>query len=591
VTDGTTLYFNTLGPVSASDFSDNSLSGSFSVTGNTASIVRTISEDIQVENEDFYIQILTGSITGSVVAESQVITLIDSLKTYSISESTTSLNEGDSVTFTITTTDITDGTTLYYSINGTVSDSDFDDQSLTGTVVINSNSGSITKTISEDFSLSGVEGEESFVLELRTNSISGAIVATSNSIVVSDTSVSTYSISSSASSVSEGSSITFTVTTTGVPDGTTLYYTCSNQSNISPDSGSFTINSNTGTFNISADQDILIDETDTFNVSVRTGSITGDVVVTSSDISITNTTSFSISVDASVNEGESLTFDITSTGVPDGSVLYYYISGASSTDLSSLNGSFIVNNNTSSVTVNILQDFNADTDIITFEIRTAPAGTAISTSSQVTINDSPYTLTITPASTVVYESTVNSTSTITFDISGTGIPDGTQIDYTYSGINSNDISPFSGTVTFTGGSASITSTLTRDGLTEGNETFTLLLRKGGITKATSPEITLIDSSYLGSRNVGKTFGPINVSRDGGNVAYASDWYTICGLDKLPDGSKVALFIDNSGSMTTNTVRASYNLFVQKLQQRNMDIIVVENGSENWIVSFNTILDD
>jgi len=43
-------------------------------------------------------------------------------------------------------------------------------------------------------------------------------------------------------------------------------------------------------------------------------------------------------------------------------------------------------------------------------------------------------------------------------------------------------------------------------------------------------------------------------------------------------------------MTTSTVQASYNLLMQKLQEKNMNVIVVENGNEDWITPFNTILD-
>ena len=80
-----------------------------------------------------------------------------------------------------------------------------------------------------------------------------------------------------------------------------------------------------------------------------------------------------------------------------------------------------------------------------------------------------------------------------------------------------------------------------------------------------------------------------VIRDGGTPP-TSDWYTICGIDQLPDGSKLALFIDTSGSMRLSTVQASYDLFKQKIQARNMSIIEVFNGNENWILPFDTILD-
>ena len=88
---------------------------------------------------------------------------------------------------------------------------------------------------------------------------------------------------------------------------------------------------------------------------------------------------------------------------------------------------------------------------------------------------------------------------------------------------------------------------------------------------------------------GKTFGPIRVNRDNNNSANVSDWYTICNLDQIPNNSKVALFIDNSGSMTTSTVQASYDLLVSKLNARGITFITVENTSEDWISSFDTAL--
>ena len=139
--------------------------------------------------------------------------------------------------------------------------------------------------------------------------------------------------------------------------------------------------------------------------------------------------------------------------------------------------------------------------------------------------------------------------------------------------------------------ASKTFYVTRDAVTEGSETLNFVIKYGGqgIVVGTTPNLTITDSSYIGSRDTGKTHGPVRVNRDNGVLNDASDWYTICGLDKLPNGSKVAVFVDTSGSMTMSTIQASHDLLISKLQARNMDVIVVQNGQEDWITPFQQIL--
>lgn len=81
------------------------------------------------------------------------------------------------------------------------------------------------------------------------------------------------------------------------------------------------------------------------------------------------------------------------------------------------------------------------------------------------------------------------------------------------------------------------------------------------------------------------YGPTVVKRDNGNATNRSDWFSIIGMDRLPEGAPVALFVDKSGSMTLNTVRASYDLFVQKCQTKKLRLVTTFNGGENWIAPF------
>ena len=66
----------------------------------------------------------------------------------SASVTPTNLTEGTQITVTVTTEGISDGTTLYYTVSGTlgtITASDFTDNSLSGSFVVSSNSGSFTK--------------------------------------------------------------------------------------------------------------------------------------------------------------------------------------------------------------------------------------------------------------------------------------------------------------------------------------------------------------------------------------------------------------------------------------------------------------
>ena len=84
---------------------------------------------------------------------------------------------------------------------------------------------------------------------------------------------------------------------------------------------------------------------------------------------------------------------------------------------------------------------------------------------------------------------------------------------------------------------------------------------------------------------------MTVSRDGGNVQLASDWFSACQLDRFSPSSVpfVGLFIDTSGSMTLGTVQASYEKFLQDLEDAGLTYAQVFNGAEQWVTPFITTL--
>jgi len=83
----------------------------------------------------------------------------------------------------------------------------------------------------------------------------------------------------------------------------------------------------------------------------------------------------------------------------------------------------------------------------------------------------------------------------------------------------------------------------------------------------------------------------NVARDNGFEASRSDWFEICRLDRFTASAIgfIGLFVDTSGSMTLNTVRASYNFFLSRVADSNNTVANVFNGQERFITPFLTTL--
>ena len=98
--------------------------------------------------------------------------------TYNIGRSLSAVNEGSSVTFTLSTTNVSNGTVLPYTISG-ISANDVTTGSLTGTFTVNSGLATATITMSAD---QLTEGAETATLTLNN-------AAASNFVVVNDTSV------------------------------------------------------------------------------------------------------------------------------------------------------------------------------------------------------------------------------------------------------------------------------------------------------------------------------------------------------------------------------------------------------------------
>ena len=440
---------------------------------------------------------------------------------YDVQVSQALIDEGSSVNFVVTTTDVNVGTTLYFNTNGTVTADDFgvapgdSNPSLTGSFQIvsdgtaNGGIATITRSLVAEGSETASDDDEYFNLVIKTGSSgsSGIAVTTSNDVNINDV-LPTFSISQDKTTVAEGDTVTFTITTTNVADGQELAY------NVVAESGStvntadleqsvnqeFQIQSNVGIVTITPSYDFLLTENDEFKLIIRDPGATitsGEIVATSGVTTITDVTP----------QYPTLTVDKTS-----------------------------------------INELETDDSI------TLTCNAADSTS---------------PSENYYYIFEVVSGTVTQQDFRGSHYQGRLELD------------------------ESDTINIKRDHTTEGVETFRFSLRTGGYdgtVVAYSPTITINDSSRTPeSASDGFTFGPVLVTRDGGNTENATDYYELCNIDSLPENSKIALFIDNSGSMTTDTIRASYDLLVSKLNEKNITIITVEDANEDWITPFLTEL--
>jgi hypothetical protein len=95
-------------------------------------------------------------------------------------------------------------------------------------------------------------------------------------------------ITPAATSVNEGSSLTFNVSTVNTADQT-LYWTVTNSGDFSTNTGSFSLANNAGSFSVTPTADTTTEGAETFTASVRTGSTSGPIIATSSSVTINDT--------------------------------------------------------------------------------------------------------------------------------------------------------------------------------------------------------------------------------------------------------------------------------------------------------------
>lgn len=270
-------------------------SGSFTITNNYGVITVTPTADTTTEgSETFTVAIRSVSTSGTILETSSAITINDtslSAPTYSLNVGGgTAVNEGSAQTFFVGGTDVPGGT-YYWTVETNAGDFVTAD----GTVTVSSGTGSTLGTFTVTPTADATtEGEQTFTVALRSVSITGDILATSPTVIINDTSLTppTYTVAPvlGGTNVDEGSGITFEVGGTNITDGTYYWTIETNSGDFVTTSGAITMTSNAGTFIATPRADASISEgSETFTVAVRSGSISGTILVTSDPVTINDT--------------------------------------------------------------------------------------------------------------------------------------------------------------------------------------------------------------------------------------------------------------------------------------------------------------
>jgi len=503
------LYWTHNGSTNGFDFTDGQTNGSVNIVNDRGSFTRTLVNDTTTEGpQSFTIELRTTNTNGTIVDTSSTITVVDtSLSTpvYNLIPVTGSINEGSSLTFNITGVNILNGT-YYWSVSNP---GDFATSG--ASVTITNNVGSFSVTPRADTT---TEGAESFVAYLRTAANGGGtLLATSSLVTINDTSTSaaSFTLTPNITTVNEGDNVIFTVSGSNIQDNL-YYWTINNSTSVNNDFsgtfGAFGISNNTGTFTVSVSADSLTEGTERFSVYLRYGSSTGNILAESSLITINDTSigvtyAFEEPQITSMNEGVTQSFRVNTTSVPNGTALYWYIvvsgNNPTSSDFSAMNGTITILNNTGTFNVTTTAGgFTEGPETFSIGIKRNTSGDYVLLSNNIVINDTSLATTyiVTPRS-----SSVNEGSSLTFDVSGTAIGNGTYY-YTinYSGnLNTADFNLVnsSGPVVITNNTGSFFVTVISDYLPEGAESFTVSLRAdstNGTVLTTSSSVAINDTS-------------------------------------------------------------------------------------------------
>ena len=271
--------------------------------------------------EKYFTDTLEGStdVKATKVAYSSMMSFASSgssAPTYTYSVSASSVDEGGNWTTTVTTTNVDDNTTLYWSLSGTgITSADFSSGALTGSGTISNNTFNFSHTVAED---TLTEGTETVTIKLFTDSGRNTQVGNTISVTLNDTSLTPSYTISAPSSISEGSTLNTTINTANVANGTELYWSLSGTNIDANDfssgslTGSGTISSNTFSFSHTLANDVTTEGSETLNIKLFSDSSRSTQVGSTKAVTITDTSQAPVTGQTAYTSSGSFTFTVPS---------------------------------------------------------------------------------------------------------------------------------------------------------------------------------------------------------------------------------------------------------------------------------------
>ena len=429
---------------------------------------------------------------------------------YQLSTSATSVNEGQIVTITLTTSGLQAGTKIAYTITG-VSENDMVGTKLNGNFIINAQGvATLPIEIRQDMETEGAE-----VLRLSLTAMPTVKVDVS----INDTSIAaTYGLrfsgsangSGDISSVNEGSKAYLAITTTGVAAGTRVYLLYNDSTVGLDDSESgdwptyFDVAANgfnVVEYSIKADQ--LTEGVETLVVNVcTTNNINSRIarsVLTVNDSSRSPSGNLTFASNSSgtaeisqTNEGTTVYLFVNTTNVANGEFIdLAYAGSATAQDFSNaLPTRVTINNNQAIVTLNVSADVKTEGDE-TFVVRALYNGRQI-TEKTLIIKDT----SVNPSYNLKFSTNSSGTDTITranegqsvyLYIETSNVADGTVLNAVYTGTvsPSDDFVNYPRSLTVVGNRASGVIIIKADQLSEGEENVIVEIKNGTQTIGTA----------------------------------------------------------------------------------------------------------